>query len=497
MKAYILAVFILLFLLGCDDGVRNSSRSVSEQSPVPDNATPNANVNGVTILSAGYNSVPVYDGSDYWTLLYNVPGNAAGSVSYEISADGSETAAKVVREADDFSASDISDPELQFHMALRQDEADLLSSGLSQIVPVMRKGPSGINVNDKWNGIYVSRDASSGEIRINATCVAVSEYAYFFLEDGFSRPSDSLLEEYKREFDNMYPIMHDKFGYEGDVDGNGKVIILLFKMTDERIAGYFSSADKYNRYEIADSNEADMLYVNYDLINYEKSDVLATIAHEFQHMILFNSRYELKLPDLEVWLNEGLSMQAEFWTGYLEQQSSDYLGGFLKNYSSLGLTDWSNASYLNYGYSMVYVRYLVDRFGDDIVKKLYKAPYKKGVFAVANATGIGFNDIFKDFVLALFVSGKGITNDPKYNFKTLNIKSGLEDSAHPAGNNYKGNIRPYGMQLLHWQKKITGANITGNVKGFGSALTKKINAPNRIRTYDLRLRRPLLYPAEL
>lgn len=496
MKVHILAAFLTVSLLwGCGSGSGENSYAAPDNpvAPLPgvDNNTPDnppaplpdANIAGITSLSsAGYISVPSYSGSGYYTLLYNTPQKAGdgvdGTVNYTIQTSGFAESGAASRKEGGLTlrADALSGRKAEMHAALRQTEAYLLSSGLSQASAPLRKGPASVSIGDYWNNVNV---AFPPDRKINAKCVAISEYAYFFLEDGLLPPDEALLDEYKKGFDAIYPVMHEKFGRENDVDRNGKVIILFFQADDESLLGYFYPADKYPAYMVDDSNEADMFYVNYkalfsDNINDSNNinDVLATLAHEFQHMILFDSRYNYRLEELDTWLNEGLSMQAEFYTGYWDKQRGDYLTYFLHSYPELNLIKWDGTDARSYGYSMVYVRYLAERFGDEVIKRLYKSGHK-GVHAVEEAAGMGFNDIFKDFALAVFISGRGLSDDPRYNFTTLDIprSGGLRIVDSPkAGTSLKNSVKPYGMRLIYWPGTVTGVTLEGDVKGYGASL---------------------------
>jgi hypothetical protein len=111
------------------------------------------------------------------------------------------------------------------------------------------------------------------------------------------------------------------------------------------------------------------------------------------------------------------------------------------------LTHWTQ---YNYGYGAIFIRYLIDRFGDTAIKNMCDTN-RVGIAAVESATGTDFNTLFNDFTRALVMSGTGDSNDPKYRFTTLNLQTltgqrGLTTTLSFSAGSYKyGSIYPYGI----------------------------------------------------
>lgn len=352
------------------------------------------------------------------------------------------------------------------HSIFREKGRKLLENQVHQAKPVMRKGPQNISVGTKWNNVKVTKDLSSSTTTINTKCFAVSNYAYFFMEDTLTDIPQEKIKRFTEGFDEIYPIMQSNYGKENDIDNNGKIIILFIDITVESLYGYFNPEDKHSQSSYPDSNEADVFYVNYNKIDKE-DDILATLAHEFQHMINYDIRSNKGLGSLEVWLDEGLSMHAEYLTNYHDKQSSDYLGGFLTEYNNFSLTNWVDNG-VNYSYSMVYMRYLTERFGNDILKHIIHSQYG-GYRAVEESTKTNFNTLFNDFSLAVLLSGKNIQKEVKYNFNTIDISSrgGLKPvKVMNAGENFSSNIRMYSINLLEINGNLDTLSLNGgNIYG--------------------------------
>jgi hypothetical protein len=157
--------------------------------------------------------------------------------------------------------------------------------------------------------------------------------------------SDAMVNEIGQEFDNkVYSIIHTYFGTEYDVDGNGKVILLLLDIQDGYVevssggyvAGYFDSTHMYSKKTKRNSNEADMLFMDTypGLLNKEGAldqtaydSFKVTLAHEFQHLVSFSERVA-RMPapkPQDTWINEGLSSAAEYlYLGSHIQWKIDY-----------------------------------------------------------------------------------------------------------------------------------------------------------------------------
>lgn len=101
-----------------------------------------------------------------------------------------------------------------------------------------------------------------------------------------------------------------------DIDGDG------FEFANEKlyVAGYFSAINYY--IGIEQSNQRVMFYLdapayayskdgNWDITNSIQQDQISTLAHEFQHMIMFYQKNILRNADPDIWLNEMSSLMAE------------------------------------------------------------------------------------------------------------------------------------------------------------------------------------------
>lgn len=186
-----------------------------------------------------------------------------------------------------------------------------------------------------------SRDACNTAVLRDARIVAVSDHA--IIAEDLSNPAGGFSqEEYEHiavTFDTLiYPVVTRAFGEPGDVDANERIVILYTKAVNELtpsesrsfVAGFFFSRDLFPL-ESRDglqgcqtSNQAELFYMlapdpqgevngNKRTREFVLGRTLATIGHEFQHLINASRRlFEANASAFEtVWLNEGLSHIAE------------------------------------------------------------------------------------------------------------------------------------------------------------------------------------------
>ncbi|MCE5256178.1 MAG: hypothetical protein LLF89_04945, partial [Spirochaetaceae bacterium] len=233
-------------------------------------------------------------------------------------------------------------------------------------------------------------------------------------------------------------------------------------------------ADKYSSTTYSDSNEGDIFYMTTDTA-YQGNIIKGTLAHEFQHMIYFDQHYNLGTTSSYTWLNEALSQAAEYYNGYTDNHLA-WIESFLGNdWPGLSLTYWTSS---NYGYGAIFIRYLIDQYGDTAIKNMCSTD-KIGIAAVEAATGASFNTIFTNFTRALVMSGTGDSSDSRFNFTTLDLRSiqstgrgGLlpYTTTLVAGNNYNGSLYPYEIAFNKWSGsfgtiKLTGTNFYGTAFG--------------------------------
>lgn len=498
-KLFILYIMMFIIVAGCS----NIGGISSDNSTTGNDSTTGSNNEQIVSLENpivyGNNTVTYDKTKQLHTLVYfagDKYGNYTNKESYTISSNN--TATQAYNYSYNKQAAEELSPKEQFYERIRNFQLYAENAGLKPIEKkddvLYKTAPQVVEDGTKWNNVYV-QDFDNNQFKtINATCIAVSNHAYFFLEDGLTKPSDDKIQAIKEAFDKDYEIMHQYYGEETDTDGNGKVSFMIYDFS-KIYYGFFYPADKYKSTEIPageKSNESDILYVNYNYFTDEEwdnrsTDVKATFIHEFQHMVLFASRSRAGLsPNIAVWINEGLSMLSEYYGEY-GAPHFNYIAGYFRQNQGKSLI--TNDVYLDYGLSYLFIRYLQIRFGDDIVKKIY-ASNKDGTQMIEEVTGMDFDELFLDFTKMILVTGRGITTDKRYNIDEFNGVQGSEiynrngfnlselidevysiNLSNPLFITNTGNTKElslYGFQITRWSSPVDTINFTGTngVNGF-------------------------------
>ncbi len=146
--------------------------------------------------------------------------------------------------------------------------------------------------------------------------------------------------------------------------------------------------------------------------------ILATLGHELQHLINYSRKvivYHGAGSD-EVWLNEAMSFLAEQFLGFL-----DSAGGSPENVAfyfnaperytlrQLG-TDYDDG---HVGASYLFLRYLADRFGEDLTQIMVESP-RRGPDNVVQATGQSLETLVLDWAAALLLDESGLNGEARF-----------------------------------------------------------------------------------
>lgn len=165
------------------------------------------------------------------------------------------------------------------------------------------------------------------------------------------------------------------FGAPPDVDGSGRVDLLLLDVRDGYtgsggyVAGFFDPNDLTDS---ASSNRRDMLYVDVwptmvrdGMLRYDEA--VATVAHELQHLIHApHGGVDRELT----FVNEGLSEVAEIACGFAPRPAGAYLSDSFRS-----LASWTYDDALpDYARASLFTHYLFETIGTAHVRSLVTSP---------------------------------------------------------------------------------------------------------------------------
>ncbi len=163
-------------------------------------------------------------------------------------------------------------------------------------------------VSASHNDFYVMRiNGSQYAEKIKIFKVEETANLIIYAESGYSINYNYVIYVAKK-FEDNYSKMINIYGNHTDVDKNGKIIILFQKINanisgNSIVMGYFLPNDLI----YGDFNNAEILYMDINLLNKNPLLIAGTVLHEFQHLINFNVNYIKKGKDMSLWLNESLS----------------------------------------------------------------------------------------------------------------------------------------------------------------------------------------------
>jgi hypothetical protein len=242
------------------------------------------------------------------------------------------------------------------------------------------------------------------QFQVSATLQYITPHSYWWVQDGFTVNKTGLKKSAEQFENHTYPTNREFFGSEWTpgVDNDARVHIFMGDVPG--VAGYFSASNSYSVLAEPFSNEREMFFVNLRAMTPGNDYFDSVLAHEFQHMIHWRQdRNE------DTWVNEGMSELATFLNGY---GSSNFVSAYV-NSPDTQLTGWAGTpgdALANYGGSFLFMRYFLQRFGEETTRAVIASPHNglAGFDAALAEHGRAerFNDVFADFLVANYL------NDP-------------------------------------------------------------------------------------
>ena len=272
------------------------------------------------------------------------------------------------------------------------------------------------NVANVW--IEKSMDATVSDEQLEE----LDEHVLFSTPEHSFRPDKGIIEN------NNY-----LFGAPPNVDGDGKVDILLFDIEEGtggtgNVLGFVTSADLNPEPQDNRGNAADILYVDIKegLTNSGVQGLAWIISHEYQHLIHYayqdTQEWWILTPEL-TFVNEGFSEWASVVNGYFNRGIT-YLEEVVEHGTTL--LDWDTASDLyDYERAGLFTTYIADRIGPEATGSIVRA-MKQGEFGESFAVGaegydvvlqdegLSLSEIIPDFHVANFVND--VDADSRYGY---------------------------------------------------------------------------------
>jgi hypothetical protein len=279
--------------------------------------------------------------------------------------------------------------------------------------------------------------------RVTAQVKHVSSHAVVFLDDeapegGFT---DFDLVELALEFDDpIHPTVTGAFGSESDIDGNGRVIILLTPAvnrltedgSDGYVGGFFFGVDLLPTRE--GSNGGEIFYAMVPDPNGEagpsisrstaRRTIPGVLAHEFEHMVNFNLRILVggATSQEALWLSEALAQMAEDLVGGAFEdrgqpvRAFEYRAGnwgrarrFLQDPASVSvLASLPPGTLAERGAGWLLLKQVSGQPGQNELLGDLAASTLTGVESLTQAVGRSWKLVLGDWVGSLYLDGLGL-----------------------------------------------------------------------------------------
>jgi len=280
------------------------------------------------------------------------------------------------------------------------------------------------------------------EVEGQARCVGDNVVFYVDVDVPEASLSDADIEELCGDFDVMAGEEQDLLGDPSDVDGDGKVHVLMTKQINQLgalgggiITGYFYAGDLYAQSSSNPvSNEREVIYTMVPdpdgtwgstiSHSFAMSNLLpAVMPHELQHAISYNQHVFVNGGSTEEnWLNEGMSHFIEDYLGVGNENPSRY-AMFLASPSTYGVVTQGSPNLLERGASYLFLRYLYEQAsdGEQFLQSLVQTS-KRGVTnleAAFNGEDMSsFSEMMARWTIALAMTDRGISQDARYVYRS-------------------------------------------------------------------------------
>ncbi|MBX3083413.1 MAG: immune inhibitor A [Anaerolineae bacterium] len=252
-----------------------------------------------------------------------------------------------------------------------------------------------------------------------ATLVYATPHVYMWFQSDYEPNLDKVKTSADYLENTIYPTVHRYFGSEASpgIDGDVHLYVINVRKLGRNVAGYYEGDSELPKAVAPNSNEHQLFFMNLDTMAKSLGTpyYAAVLAHEFQHMVHANVD-----PNEAVWMDEGMS-ELSASLAVPEGFSYSFAADFM-NRPATQLNDWSNinSSTAHYGASFLFMRYFLQRFGEEALRQLEHSPLDgldsiadilrqiKAIDVVSGQT-MTVDDLFADWIAANYLKQRGDT----------------------------------------------------------------------------------------
>ena len=221
------------------------------------------------------------------------------------------------------------------------------------------------SIQDFWTYDF----AAKKNVKTTATLRLITDHVKWWAANNANVDMNGLRATANTFETKTYPTDRRLYGEEWSpgIDADPR-INLVFARLPGSAAGYFSGSDEEPVWVNEFSAERELIYLNTLAYRLGSSDMETTIAHEFCHMIQFNTRRRSA-----VWFNEGHAVLCQRANGFFPTDGEAYL-----RVPDTQLNDWADLDTArpHYGLAYMFLDYLRQNAGGD---DLIRAFMQKGI----------------------------------------------------------------------------------------------------------------------
>ncbi|MCA9792177.1 MAG: hypothetical protein KC910_10295 [Candidatus Eremiobacteraeota bacterium] len=324
-----------------------------------------------------------------------------------------------------------------------------------------------------------------GQKEITATCRAVGEDAYIFVDDTcWNRlVTDRDVFEVDRRFHREAPsgaveprqgVAANDHAYFGrpplGLDGDPRAYVLItdiasFKGTT--LDGYFNPFDTITDAEAQQygqrSNEKEIVYLNAGSRRIDSDYMQAVLAHEYSHLL--QHQYD---GEEESWLGETLGEIAMQVNGYHTDM------GHVARHQTRPDRPLVSQTYVDYGACMLFGTYLTERFGQGFIEDLTRNPLHGTASIDDSLNRLGqserFSGLFKDWVVANYADARKVAT-PGLHYSTLDVPAPAETLVGPEPFSESNKLVPTGVRYYRLPE---GKDVSLRVQADGPGLNAEV-----------------------
>ena len=184
------------------------------------------------------------------------------------------------------------------------------SSGIKTSLPIWDKNYKPDLSGPEPDYYYVIRYTASGSSKLDRATMnylTKTDNLQIYVENGQSYNMGNI-NMVAQKFEDNYKQMTNIYGTHTDMDRNGRIKLFFINInensnSDVVATGYFFPNDLIS----GSANDGEILYMDIKLLNLRPREIMATVLHEFQHLINFNVNYIKKGKRMSLWLDESLA----------------------------------------------------------------------------------------------------------------------------------------------------------------------------------------------